>query len=287
MRKEKPSSEYYQETIFLNESEKEYIMMSDGQEIYCMHTMNDKSKSDMVFIFMQGFANLYFTWNDFWDAIHEKFRLVVIDPRDKTSNKLKKTSECTVKRIVLDIVETVKHLNIDESKLVFYGSSIGASYISHAVAQELIKPKICFFTGPAREPRAPKKLLKFFFLFPRFIMNSVGKLVARLYLRNKVSEGFQQYVFYNRIRGVDPSRWKQCRKMYDWNATEDFKKLKVPVYIVRTPEDKYHISYEAEIVQDLIEGSVIIDVPSYDYCHTKPGVNDLVQTLDKIILEEK
>ena len=286
MKKERKNQKITQETIFLKESEKEYIMMSDGQEIFCQHTLNSNSKSDIVFFFVQGFGSLYFTWNDFWDALHERFKVVIVDPRDKQANILKKSSECTAKRIALDIAEAIKHLNIDESKLVFWGSSIGASYIAHLLARDIVNPKLSFFMGPARKPRAPKKLLNFFFLFPAFIMNSLGKLAARFYLMGKVSDGFQKQVFHHRIKVIDTRRWKHCRKLHEYDATEDFKNINSPVYIIKIPEEKYHISYEVEIVQKLIKGSVIVDVPSYEHCHIKPGVHEVVQILERIINEE-
>jgi len=275
-----------QDTIFLKESSKAYIPMSDGQDIFCQYSLDDTTKSDIVFFFVQGFASGYFTWSDFWDALHQEFNLVIVDPRDKKSNKLMKNSECSTHRIALDFAETIKFLKLDEKKLVLFGSSIGASYVAHMVGQNMITPKGCFLTGPSRKPRAPKKLLNFFFLLPAFVMNTLGKLVARIYLRNKVAEGFQKQVFYDRISNVDVRRWKHCRDLQDWDATEDFKKMKIPVFIIRTPGDKYHESNEIQAVYELIQNCKIIDVPAYDYCHTKPGVLEFTQTIKKTILEE-
>ena len=275
-----------QDTIFLKESSKAYIPMSDGQDIFCHYSVDDTTKSDIVFFFVQGFASGYFTWSDFWDALHQEFNLVIVDPRDKKSNKLMKSSKCSTHRIALDFAETIKFLKLDEKKLVLFGSSIGASYVAHMVGQNMITPKGCFLTGPSRKPRAPRKLLNFFFFFPAFVMNTLGKLVARIYLRNKVANGFQKQVFYDRITNVDMRRWKHCRDLHIWDATEDFKKMKIPVFIIRTPYDKYHESDEIRIVHELIQNSKIIDVPAYDYCHTKPGVFEFTQTIKKTILEE-
>lgn len=274
-----------QDTIFLKESRKIYIQMSDGQEIFCQYSLGDKTKSDIVFFFVQGFASGYFTWSDFWDALHQEFNLVIVDPREKNSNKLMKSSECSVHRMALDFAEAIKFLKLDEKKLVLFGSSIGASYVAHLVGQNMITPKGCFLTGPAIKPRAPNKLIKFLFLFPAFALNFLGKLVARIYLRNKVADGFQKQVFYDRINNTDFRRWKHCRDLHDWDATEDFKKMKIPVFIVRTPNDKYHVSDEIQIIHELILNSKFIDVQTYDYCHTKPSVNEFTQTIKKTILE--
>ncbi len=275
-----------QDTIFLKESSKVYIQMSDGQKIFCQYSLGDKTKSDIVFFFVQGFASGYFTWNDFWDALHQEFNLVIVDPREKKSNKLMKSSECSVHRIALDLAEAIKFLKLDEKKLVLFGSSIGASYVAHLVGQNMITSKGCFLTGPARKPRAPSKLINIFSLFPAFVLNSLGKLVARIYFRNKVADGFQKQVFYDRIKNADLQRWKPCRDLHYWDATEDFKKMKIPVFIVRTPDDKYHESDEIQMIHELILNSKFIDIQSYDYCHTKPSVYEFTQTIKKTILEE-
>ncbi len=286
MKRNSYAEEETQDTIFLKESSKVYIKMSDGQEIFCQYSLGDKTKSDIVFFFVQGFASGYLAWSDFWDALHQEFNLVIVDPRDKNSNKLMKSSECSVHRMALDFAEAIKFLQLDEKKLVIFGSSIGASYVAHLVGQNMITPKGCFLTGPARKPRAPRKLINFVFLFPAFVMNFLGKLAARIYLRNKVADGFQKQVYSDRINNTDFRRWKHCRILQDWDATEDFKKMKNPVFIVRTPDDKYHESDEIQIVHELILNCKFIDVQTYDYCHTKPSVYEFTQTIKKAILEE-
>ena len=174
MKRKEDSKVVTQERLFLKESKKTYIKMSDGEEIFCQYFINDKTKSDFILFFIQGFASGYFTWSDCWDAFHKEFNMVIVDPRDKLSNKLTKKSICTMQRIALDFVEAIKFLKLEERKLVLFGSSIGASYVAHLVGQKMIKPKGSFLTGVSRKPRSPRMLVKILFLFPGFILNSVG-----------------------------------------------------------------------------------------------------------------
>lgn len=277
---------YVQERIFVNNSNKEYILMSDGEEIFCYHSINYKEKGDLVFFFVQGYASGIFPWSDFWDALDKKFNLVVLDPRDKPSNKLTKKSECTTHRISLDIAETIHHLKIDEKNVIFFGSSIGASYVAHCISQKMIAPKACFFTGPSRVPRSPRLIVKIILPLPPFLLRIAGTIVARIYLKNRVSDGFQKQIFYERIKNVDVRRWKICKKLQDYNATEDFERTNGIVYIIRTVGDKYHKIDEINTVNKLIKNSKIIDVPSYDFIHMKPGVDEFTLELKKIIEEE-
>jgi len=287
MRKRKKALDEYckQDQTFLKEAEKVYIPMSDGQEIFCQYSITKDKPSNVVFFFVQGFASSYFTWSDFWDSMHKKFNLVIVDPRDKKSNVLKKESTCTVNRMAKDFAEAIKFLNLKEEHLVIFGSSIGASYVAHLVSEIGVKPKMCFLTGPSRVPRAPLGLLNFFFMFPGFIMNSVGKLVARLYLMNKVASGFQKMIFYDRIKNTDVRRWKHCRKLPIWDAEEDFKKMDVPVRIILTPGDKYHVAEEEYLINSIIKECKTIEVPSYDFCHTKPDVDEFANIIEKAIKE--
>ncbi|MBY9000040.1 MAG: alpha/beta hydrolase [Candidatus Heimdallarchaeota archaeon] len=286
MKKNNSAEETFQELLFVKESTKVYIPMSDGQDIFCQYILDDKTKSDYIIFFIQGFASGHFTWSDFWDALHEEFNMVIVDPRDKKSNELKKKSKCTIHRIALDFIEAIKFLKLDEKKLVLFGSSIGASYVAYLVGQEMIKPKGCFLTGTSRKPRSPRMLVHFFFLLPGFALNAIVKPIARIYMRNKLAEGFQKQIYKDRINHVDFRRWKTCKSLHDWDATEEFRKMSSPVFIIRTPDDKYHKEDEVKIIRELIPNCKIIDVPTYDYCHIKPGVYEFTQTIKKTILEE-
>ncbi len=277
---------YVQERTFVNNSNKEYILMSDGEEIFCYHSINFEEKGNLVFFFVQGFASGVFPWSDFWDALHEKFNLIVLDPRDKPTNKLTKKSECSTQRIALDITEALHYLGIDEKKVIFFASSSGASYVSHCISQKMVNPLLCFFTGPATIPRSPSLIIKLILPLPLFLLDPVGKMVARIYLKKRVSDGFQKQIFYERIKNVDVRRWKLCKSLHDWNATEDFSETNCPVYIIRTSGDKYHKFEEVNKVNQLIKNSKILDVPSYDFIHMKPGVDEFTIMLKKIIEEE-
>ena len=218
-----------------------------------------------------------------WDELAKEFNLIVLDPRDKETVKLSKKSKCTVQRIALDIAETIHHFRINKNRLIFFGSSIGASYIANCLRRNPIKPKCCFFAGPSIKPRNPKFLLKLTLILPSSIVDRLGKFVGRRYLRDKVAEGFQRKVFYNRVEKIDVRRWKKCFKIHNYNAAEDFKSIKCPTFIIRTKGDKYHHLKSLDEVHEIIENSQIVDVQSYDYFHTKPGVKDFVKELLDII----
>jgi len=280
------NKDYVQERTFVNNSNKEYILMSDGEEIFCYYSLDYENRGDLVFFFVQGFASGIFPWSDFWDSLQKEFNLIVLDPRDKPTNKLTKKSKCTTPRIAMDIAETLHHLRIDEKKVVFFGSSIGVSYIAHCVSKKMVDPLLCFFTGPSIIPRSPRLIVKIILPLPPALLKIVGTIVARIYLKNRVSDGFQKQIFYERIKNVDVRRWKICKKLQDWNSTEDFSNTDCQVYIIRTKGDKYHKMEEINKTKELIKNSKIIDVPSYDFIHMKPGVEEFTQMLKKIIEEE-
>ena len=268
---------------FVKESDKEYITMTDEQEVHCYYSNKKNSFENATIFFMQGFGSGVYSWTDCWDELHKEFNLIVMDPRDKATVKLKKKSKCTVQRIALDIVETLHHFRVNEKDVIFIASSLGASIVAHCISQGWVKPRGCFFAGPSIKPRNPKFLLYSTFLFPNFIVDKLGKFVGRKYLQNKVAEGFQRKVFYNRIENIDVARWKHCIRMSNWNAAEDFKQMNCIVYIIRTTGDKYHELESTEEVKKLITNSQIIDVPSYDFIHVNPGVKEFVSILKRYI----
>ncbi|MHA1224239.1 MAG: hypothetical protein ACTSP3_13515 [Candidatus Heimdallarchaeaceae archaeon] len=283
LKTEDSSLEYKQERLFIKESNKEYILMSDGQEVFCYSSWKNPNKESIVIFFVQGFASGVFPWSDLWDVLYKEFNLVILDPRDKETIKLKKKSECSSRRMALDIAETLHYLKIDETKVVFIGSSIGCWYIAKCINEQNINPLACFFIGPATKPKTPRVLTKIIINLPAFLVDKIGKFVARRYLRNKLSDGFQRQIYYNRINNVDAKRWKQCKSLQNWDTIEDFKKINCPVFIIKTLRDKYHEYEELEKVHQLIKDSHIIDTLTYESLHIKPKVNEFVEAIKNIL----
>ncbi len=275
--------EYPQKMLFLKEARKEYILMSDGQEVLCYHSARENSFDEITIFFVQGFGAGVYSWTDLWDELYKEFNLVVLDPRDKESAKLGKKNKCTVQRIALDISETMHYLRINSNKLVFFGSSLGAAYIANSIKRQLTNPKCCFFAAPSIKPRNPKFLLKLGLILPYNIVDKLGKAIGRRYLRDKVAEGFQRKVFYSRIENIDVRRWKKCIKLHNYNSTEDFRSINCPIFLITTEGDKYHHVESVEEVHELIRNSKILNVPSYEYYHTNPGVKEFTKQISRKI----
>ncbi|MHA1115856.1 MAG: alpha/beta fold hydrolase [Candidatus Heimdallarchaeaceae archaeon] len=278
-------SKYKFDWKFINEAKKEYVTVSDNLDIYCIYSNKHKNTNRTTFVFIQGFGSEKETWTDLWDAIAEEYNLLVIDPRDKDTINLQKDSECSVQRMAKDIAEIIKHYQIEEKNIVFFGSSVGATYIAHCITQEKIEPKCCFFASPARKPRAPGFLITLALILPKNIVNWLGKKIGRMYLRNKVSEGFQKEVYYQRVERINIEKWKNCNQVRKWDATNDFKGIKSSVFLILTEHDKYHNYQESKKLEEIIPNCKTLTVPTYDYFHIKPGVYEFTQTMKKIIDE--
>lgn len=277
--------EYPQDMIFLKESIKEKVLMSDGQEIPCYYSKEQGNFEKTTILFIQGVGPGVYSWTDFWDELFKNYDLVVIDSREKPTVDLKKKGECSVNRMSLDILEIMHHLKIEEEKVVFFGSSIGIHYIANCVGQGWIKPKCCFFVGPSVKPNYPKISSKIAFSLPSFLLEKVGKFIARRYMRNKIENVFQKKVYYDRIAKIDVRRWKQCSKVRYWNSSDNFKNIKCPVFIFSATEDRYHNIQAAKLVGQLVQNSRLIDIPDYNFIHTKPGVVEYTKMIGNLIEE--
>ena len=278
--------EYPQEMIFLKNASREYILMSDEQEVLCYYSIAENNSDSFTIFFVQGFGAGVYSWTDLWDELHEEFNLIVLDPRDKETVELGKKKECTVKRIALDIAETIHYLDINSENLVFFGSSIGCAYIANNLGRKLSNPKCCFFAAPSIKPRNPKFLLKLAMILPSKIVDKLGKFIGRRYLRDKVAGGFQRKVFYSRIENIDVRRWKHCIRLHNYNSSKDFECIENHVHIITTQGDKYHEVESADEVHKLIKNSEIMTVPSYEYYHTNPGVKEFTKQISRIIKGE-
>ncbi len=277
--------EYPQDMIFFKESIKENVLMSDGHEIPCYYSKKQGNFEKTTFLFIQGVGPGVYSWTDFWDELYKKYDLVVIDSREKPTVNLKKKGECSVNRMSLDILETMHYLKIKENHAVFFGSSIGVHYIAHCIGQGWIKPKGCFLVGPSVAPNHPKISTKIAFSLPAFLLEKAGKYIARRYLRNKIENVFQKKVYYDRLNKIDVRRWKQCSKVRHWDSSDNLKKIECPVFIFSATEDRYHNIQNARQVGQLVQDSRFIDVPDYNFIHTKPGVVEYTNMIENLIEE--
>ena len=277
--------EFPQDLIFFKESTKENILMSDDQEIHVFYSLKQSISKNPTIVFIQGLGPGIYSWTDLWDELFINHNLIIIDSREKPTINLKRKKQCTVPRIALDIAEVLHYLKIESTDTIFIASSYGIYYVSHCVAQKWINPKGCLFIGPAVQPNYPKVRTGLAFKLPTFLLEKIGKKIARRYLKGKVEKGYQKKLYYDRIASIDVKRWKNCSKMRFWNATEDYKKIDCPVVIFSAGADKYHSKEGAVEVNNLLKNSVIEPIPNYIYMHIKPGVIEFGDRIKKIIQE--
>ncbi|MHA2308830.1 MAG: hypothetical protein ACXABJ_06115, partial [Candidatus Heimdallarchaeaceae archaeon] len=61
--------EYPQEMFFLKKATKEYILMSDEQEVFCYHSIDSENSDKFTILFVQGFGAGVYSWTDLWDEL--------------------------------------------------------------------------------------------------------------------------------------------------------------------------------------------------------------------------
>ena len=208
---------------------------------------------------------------------------MIVDSREKPSAILNKKSKCTVKRVALDIVETIHYLKIKEEDVVLIGSSFGAFYVAHCLAQNWVNPRSCILIGPNVQPNYPKFKTRIAFMLPTFLLEKFGKRLARNFMKNRAIEGFQKKVYLDRVNSIDVERWKRCKKMRWWDGSEDYKKIDSSVTIFSSSDDRYHKVEGIKAVNNLIIGSKLINLPSYNSMHIYPGVIEFSKIIKDLI----
>ncbi|NPD89025.1 MAG: alpha/beta hydrolase [Asgard group archaeon] len=274
---------FQQNLIFVRESKKEYILMSDEQLIYCFYSIKQEHCDKPTIFFIQGLGPGIYSWSDFWDELCKEYNLVVIDSREKPTVNLEKNKACSVRRISLDIVEVINYLQIKEENVILFGTSLGTFYVAHCVGQGWIHPRGCFIVGPSIDLTYPEIAFKLAFILPDFLFEKVGIFLARKYIKNKVLEDYQRKVYLERIMKINVKRWKKCSKIRKWNPSDDYKNINCPVFIFSTDADKYHTMEEAEKVNNHIKNCHLVNVPDYKYMRSKPRVREFIRMIDDLI----
>jgi hypothetical protein len=276
---------YIQEKIFWEKSSKEYVTMSDGAELLCSYTTQNKSSSGITILFGPGYGTGVPSWTDLWDELSPDFDFFVFDSREKSTSRVKWGHKANMERLGLDIKEIVEHFKFDESKLIIISASFGCSTLARAIVETDLNPAGIVFIGPSIKFILPRKILWLAYLIPSFILQYIAFPIVKLWINLVIPKGFQRKNYHGFISRANAMRWKKTLSIAKWNAMVDYEKITVPALITKDSKDALHTVSFSDNISAAIEGSRILEVPSYNYMHHRPGVKEFAQSLKDFIEE--
>jgi hypothetical protein len=266
-------------------AESKDLMMSDNTTIrvYIKKAPSEKRNGYTLFV-ISGWGTVLPSWDVFLVEAMKDFDVVYFESREKRSSSFTKKSDKGMHRMVMDIKESIEILKIDQSKLVLFGSCIGATMICYGLVEEMFSPFLPVLVAPPGRFEVPPVLRQLIPIGPTFLW-PVAQPIIRFWITKTKSEDKVQAAKYIRtVEEADAKKWKSlglrlAYKRY-WKM---FPKVKNHVLLVAAEKDKMHDAKVTMRVKDMIKNSTYINLETNRATHNETMVDTIREYLPKFI----
>ena len=274
------------EIVVLSEFEKKAeiitLTMSDNTPIRVLKTKAAKKENTGLTMFVNpGWATIVPSWNEFLMEAIKDFDIIYFESREKASCDLTRKSEVGMERMASDIKEVIEQLDIDENKLVLFGSCLGATTIVYGLFKDMYNPAMPVLVAPPARFEVPPVLRQLIPVAPAFLLEPI-KPIVRFWIRKKTESPEQAAKYIRSINEANGRKWKKVGlplafKRY-WKV---FPQVKNKVLLVAAENDKMH---DAEIIikiSKMMENSVYTNLKTNKNTHAPI----MVETIREFIPE--
>ncbi|MCG3260280.1 MAG: alpha/beta hydrolase [Candidatus Heimdallarchaeota archaeon] len=259
------------------------VMMSDNTTIRVFTTKAPADKRNgYTLLIISGWGTVLPSWDELLiDAIKD-FDIVYFESREKGSSSFTRKSDLGMHRMALDIKDTITNLELDESKLVLFGSCLGATMIVYGMVEEMYKPFMPVLLAPPGRFEVPPVLRQLIPFLPTFIA-PVLKPIIRFWINKFKTEDRKQAAKYIRaMEEADAKRWKRlglrlAYKRY-WKT---FPRVKNHVLLIAAERDKMHDAEDTKKVSKMIKNSTYLDLETNRNTHSGVMVDTIREYLPK------
>jgi pimeloyl-ACP methyl ester carboxylesterase len=244
-------------------------------------------------VFAPGWTSAIEGWADLMRAIAVRRPLIYIESREKPSAQIdlpKLTREdFSISQMASDLTGICQGLELDLSRAVFVGSSLGSTTILEALKRGRLEARGAFVIGPNGRFHFPlwAKILTH---VPTGAYAAVIR-IALFYLRNfRVNsqlEPQQMKRYEQTLLGAHPLRMKlSAQAFYPFELWEDLETIPVPVAVAYAPTDTLHAEEEIQRIIDTIPKGRAVACPSNLYMHRADVAEDIESFLRAISVSE-
>ena len=243
---------------FEEKAEAIILVMSDNTPIRVLRTKaSTKDNNGLTMIVIPGWGTIVPSWDEFLMEAYKDFEVVYFESREKASCGLTRKSEVGMERMACDIKEVIEQLKINETKLVLFGSCLGATTVVYGLHKDMYNPAMPVLVAPPARFEVPPVLRQLIPVAPAFLIGPI-KPIVRWWIRKFKTESPDQAAKYIRsLNEADGRQWKRVGlplafKRY-WKV---FPQVKNKVLLVAAENDKMHDAEVTKKVSKMIENSI-------------------------------
>ena len=249
-----------------------YIEVSNGIQLFQVHFKPKKITNYPPVIFIPGWGSFIQGWKIVLREMSKDFEIYYLETREKSSAIHKKEQEITIENIGDDIARVTALINLKDDGFIALGSSMGATAILDAMAEEKFSPSLAVLIGPNIEFNIPRFLIIILSIIP-VQFYKVIRPFAKWYLKKKyidMDSDSKQYDKYSYV--LDNVHFDRTRRsalsFKKYSFETKIEQIKKRILVFSGDKDILH-NYERTVdMVRRIKGSKLINLKTNDKTHS-------------------
>jgi len=262
-----------------------YIEVSNGIQLFQVHFKPKKITNYPPVIFIPGWGSFIQGWKIVLREMSKDFEIYYLETREKSSAIHKKEQEITIENIGDDIARVTALINLKDDGFIALGSSMGATAILDAMAEEKLSPSLAVLIGPNIEFNIPRFLIIILSVIP-VQFYKVIRPFAKWYMKKKyidMDSDSKQYDKYSYV--LDNVHFDRTRRsalsFKKYSFETKIEQIKKRILVFSGDKDILH-NYERTVdMVRRIKGSKLINLKTNDKTHSEEMVRKMRDYLDQ------
>ena len=262
-----------------------YIEVSNGIQLFQVHFKPKKITNYPPVIFIPGWGSFIQGWKIVLREMSKDFEIYYLETREKSSAIQKEEQEITIENIGDDIARVTALINLKDDGFIALGSSMGATAILDAMAEEKFSPSLAVLIGPNIEFNIPRFLIIILSIIP-VQFYKVIRPFAKWYMKKKyidMDSDSKQYDKYSYV--LDNVHFDRTRRsalnFKKYSFETKIEQIKKRILVFSGDKDILH-NYERTVdMVRRIKGSKLINLKTNDKTHSEEMVRKMRDYLDQ------
>ena len=262
-----------------------YIKVSSCVQLFKIHFIPKKKTKYPPIIFIPGWGSFIHGWKIVLREMSKDFEIYYIETREKSSAKHTKEQKISIQNIGDDISKAIQLNNLENKKFIALGSSMGATVILDAMAENKLNPSVAVLIGPNIEFNIPRFLIIILSITP-IQFYKVIRPFAKWYMKKKyidMESDSKQYHKYSYV--LDNIHFGRTRRsalsFKKYSFKDKIDKIRKRILVFSGKKDILH-NYEQTLdMVKRIENATLINLETNDRTHSAEMVGEMRDYLKK------
>ena len=262
-----------------------YIKVSSCVQLFKIHFIPKKITKYPPIIFIPGWGSFIQGWKIVLREMSKDFEIYYIETREKSSAKHTKEQKISIQNIGDDISKAIQLNNLENKKFIALGSSMGATVILDALAENKLNPLVAVLIGPNIEFNIPWFLMGAIALIPNQLYAMIRPF-AKWYMKRKyidMESDSKQYHKYSYV--LDNIHFGRTRRsalsFKKYSFKDKIDKIRKRILVFSGKKDILH-NYEQTLdMVKRIENATLINLETNERTHSAEMVGEMRAYLKK------